>query len=40
MATASFDITPQDYGIAIPNLVKDKIAKNIETTINFTLEPQ
>jgi hypothetical protein len=40
MATASFDITPQDYRIAIPNLVKDKIAKNIDTTINFTLEPQ
>ena len=40
MATASFDITPQDYGITIPNLVKDKIAKNIDTTINFTLEPQ
>lgn len=40
ITTTNFDIKPQDYGIEIPNLVKDKIAKNIETTINFTLEPQ
>ena len=40
ITTTSFDIKPQDYGIEIPNLVKDKIAKNIATTINFTLEPQ
>jgi len=40
LAIAGFDIKPQEYGIEIPNLVKDKIAKNIDTAINFTLEPQ
>jgi hypothetical protein len=40
LATTGFDITPQEYGIVIPNLVKDKIAKNIDTTINFALELQ
>lgn len=40
VATANFDIKPQDYNIEIPNLVKDKIAKNVNTTINFTLEAQ
>lgn len=39
-ATSNFDIHPQDYNIEIPNLVKDKIAKNVNTTINFILEPQ
>ncbi|MBC5837317.1 YceI family protein [Flavobacterium muglaense] len=38
--TANFDIKPQDYGIEIPSLVKDKIAKNIDTRINFNLETQ
>jgi polyisoprenoid-binding protein YceI len=40
IATTNFDIKPQDYKIEIPNLVKDKIAKNVNTTINFTLEAQ
>jgi hypothetical protein len=40
ITTSSFDIKPQDYNIEIPSLVKDKIAKNIDTSINFTLEPQ
>ncbi len=40
IATSNFDIKPQDYKIDIPSLVKDKIAKNVNTTINFTLEAQ
>ena len=40
IASSGFDIKPEDYKIQIPNLVKEKIAKNIETTFNFTLEAQ
>lgn len=39
-ALTSILVKPQDYNIEIPNLVKDKIAKNVATTINFTLEPR
>jgi len=38
--TSGFDIKPQDYKIEIPNLVKNKIAKNINTTLNFELVTQ
>ncbi len=40
IATSNFDLKPQEYNIEIPNLVKDKIAKNVTTTINFMLEAQ
>jgi polyisoprenoid-binding protein YceI len=40
ITTANFDIKPEDYKIEIPSLVKDKIAKNINTSLNFTLETQ
>lgn len=40
IATSNFDLKPQEYNIEIPNLVKDKIAKNVTTTINFALEAQ
>jgi hypothetical protein len=40
ITTSNFDIKPQDYNIEIPNLVKDKISKNIDISIFFTLEPQ
>lgn len=36
-ATSDFKVKPQDYGIEIPNLVKSKIAENIDVTFNFTL---
>ncbi|WP_281238932.1 YceI family protein [Flavobacterium praedii] len=40
VATSSFDVKPQDYKIEIPNLVKDKIAKNITINFNFSLVDQ
>lgn len=33
-----FKVTPQDYDISIPGVVKDKIAKEIEVTVNSILE--
>jgi len=33
-----FKIVPQDYGIEIPGVVRDKIAKEIEVTVNSILE--
>lgn len=37
-AASSFKVRPQDYGIAIPNLVKNKIADNVDVSVNFVLE--
>jgi hypothetical protein len=37
-AITTFSVKPPDYGIEIPNLVKDKIAENVKLQINFTLE--
>ena len=34
-ASSKFLITPEDYNISIPNLVRDKIEKNIEVTVNI-----
>lgn len=39
-ATTSFSVKPQDYNIEIPNLVKDKIAKDVKLSINFSLDPK
>ncbi len=38
IATSSFIVKPQDYKIEIPNLVKDKIAKDVKIAFNYTLE--
>ncbi len=38
-AQSSFNITPEDYGIKIPNLVRDNIAKQIKVTIDNSYEP-
>ncbi|MCB0697170.1 MAG: YceI family protein [Chitinophagaceae bacterium] len=35
---SKFNIIPQDYNISIPGLVKDKIAKEVEVTVNSILE--
>ncbi|MEO8235099.1 MAG: YceI family protein [Flavobacterium sp.] len=37
-AITNFSVNPQDYNIEIPNLVKDKIAKDVKLTVNFLLE--
>lgn len=33
-----FSVKPQDYGIEIPSLVKNKIAQNIRIILNFDLQ--
>ena len=38
-ATSSFNIIVVDYGIKIPSLVKDKIAKVVKLTIDASLDP-
>ena len=35
---SKFIVSPKDYNIAIPDLVKDKIAKEIEVNVNVTYE--
>jgi polyisoprenoid-binding protein YceI len=37
--TSTFNITPEDYNIAIPKLVREKIAKQIKVTINANYQP-
>ena len=37
--TCTFNVKPQDYKIAIPNAVQDKIAKEIEVTVDAALNP-
>jgi YceI-like domain len=37
-ATSNIVVKPQDYNIEIPNLVKDKIAKEVKVVMNFILE--
>ncbi len=39
-ATARFDVVPQDYGIAIPAAVRDKIATSITINVEMTYERQ
>lgn len=40
IVTSNFEVSPQDFKIEIPSLVKNKIAKVIEVTLNFELAPQ
>jgi hypothetical protein len=39
VATSKFKVTPEDYGIAIPSLVRDKIGKEMEITVKTTYQP-
>jgi hypothetical protein len=39
LATASFTVPLADYGIAIPGVVADKVAKNAKIDIDCSLEP-
>lgn len=39
IATAKFIVLPEDYNIAIPDLVKDRIAKEIEVNVDITYNP-
>ena len=36
--SCSFSVKPQDYGIEIPSLVKNKIAQNIKIVLDFDLQ--
>ena len=36
---ANFMVVPQDYNIEIPSLVKDKIAKEIQVSVDLDYEP-
>jgi polyisoprenoid-binding protein YceI len=38
-AQSSFNVSPEDYGIKIPNLVRDNIAKQIKITVDNSYEP-
>jgi hypothetical protein len=38
-ATSQFDVAPEDFGIEIPSLVKDKIAKKILVNVDIQYEP-
>lgn len=38
-ANSSFTIAVADYGIVIPRLVRDKIAKNVKITVDADLDP-
>mgnify|MGYP000626502263 CR=1 FL=1 len=35
---SSFTTTPEDFGIKIPKIVRNKIAKNVDVTFNFILK--
>lgn len=39
IGSGKFKVTPEDYGIAIPSLVRDKIAKQMEVTVKATYLP-
>lgn len=38
-AKAKFEVIPQDYGIAIPSVVAEKIAKQIDITLEASYSP-
>ena len=38
-AKAKFSVKPEDYGIEIPGLVRDKIGKNMDVTVDITYSP-
>jgi YceI-like domain. len=39
VGTAKFKVTPEDYSIAIPSLVRDKIAKQMDVTVKAEYQP-
>jgi hypothetical protein len=39
IAKSKFNVKPGDFNIAIPSLVKDKIASNMDVTVDITYEP-
>lgn len=39
VATSKFKVTPEDYGIVIPSLVRDKIGKEMEITVKVNYVP-
>ncbi len=39
VGTTKFKVTPEDYAIAIPSLVRDKIAKQMEVTVKAEYQP-
>ena len=39
VATSKFKVTPEDYGIVIPSLVRDKVGKEMEITVKATYLP-
>ena len=38
LATSSFKLAPADYNIKIPNLVVDKVAKEVEVSVDMSYE--
>jgi polyisoprenoid-binding protein YceI len=38
-ATSKFNLVPEDYKINIPGVVRDKIAKTLEVTVNMKYTP-
>lgn len=38
-AVSKFNVAPEDYNITIPSLVREKIAKNMEITVELGYEP-
>ena len=39
VGTSTFNVNPEDYKISIPNLVRDKIAKQIKVTVKADYQP-
>lgn len=39
VATSKFKVTPEEYGIVIPSLVREKIGKEMEITVKANYEP-
>lgn len=39
VATSKFKVVPEDYGIEIPAIVRDKIGKEFEITVKVTYQP-
>lgn len=39
LVKSKFNIIPQDYGIAIPDLVKEKFAKSMNVTVDISYDP-
>jgi polyisoprenoid-binding protein YceI len=38
-ASSKFNIIPEDYNMAIPSVVREKIAKNMEVSVNINYTP-